>query len=345
MKTPLLPVLSATDDLFASAETPVRVLPQVRRRTRNGPVLHSSPFADGQEVMSLNLTQGCAHQCAFCLARAYPTYPGDEVVNLYADTVDRLEAELSHRREKPKAVYISPATDPFPPLAEVQQETARVVEVLARHGVTAWLMTRGFIRPSAFEMLLAHREHVKITLGLTTVDRHLQRLLEPLAAPPALRLRQLVQLRKAGIPMRVAVEPLVPTVTDTRDNLTPLLEALADVGVEHVVTGYLFLRPGIQEHLLHVLGPHGLAEPVLAAFAGGPSLAAGRIDPARYLPKARRQRGYAAMMALAAGLGITVSVSAVTNPDFVPPRPAASLHRRSLWLPHLVETSVRAHSA
>ena len=40
---------------------------------------------------------------------------------------------------------------------------------------------------------------------------------------------------------------------------------------------------------------------VLEAFAGGPILSSGTIAPARYLPKARRQRGYAALMALAAG--------------------------------------------
>jgi DNA repair photolyase len=274
-------------------------------------------------VLSLNLTQGCAHRCPFCFARAYPSYPGDDVVYLFQDTARRLDGELNRRTKLPRAVYISPSTDPFPPLPAVQAETARVVEVLAAHGVDAWLMTRGYIRPSALRILEAHREHVQVTFGLTTLDRGRRRLLEPLAAPSRLRLRQIAQLRRLGIAVRVAVEPLIPGLTDSRTNLTALLEALAGAGIQHITTGYLFLRPAIEDNLVRVLEPQGLAEPLLAAFTGGPVLSMGTIAAARYLPKPRRQRGYAALMALAAGFGITVSVSGTSNPDFQTPRRAA----------------------
>jgi hypothetical protein len=60
----------------------------------------------------------------------------------------------------------------------------------------------------------------------------------------------------------------------------------------------------------------------LEAFDGGPLVEVGPGGPARLLPKSRRQRGYATLMALAAGRGIRVSVSAATNPDFLPNRPA-----------------------
>src|SRR5207249_1907975 len=133
----------------------------------------------------------------------------------------------------------SPATDPFPPLNEVQRETARVVEVLARRGIDTWLMTRGYVRPAAFAVLRKHAAHVKVTLAMTTLQRPLQRLLEPLTAPPRLRLRNLRALREAGIVCQAALEPLVPGVTDTRENLLPLLEALESVGVQHVTVGYL----------------------------------------------------------------------------------------------------------
>jgi DNA repair photolyase len=332
--------------LHSSGEQAVHSVPLVKRVPRSGPVLHPSPMADHQDVLSLNLTRGCAHRCAFCPARAYPTYPGDEVVYLFTDTVERLDAELSRRREKPRAVYVSPSTDPFPPLAEVQAETARVVEVLAAHGVTAWLMTRGYIRPSPLRVLAAHRERVKVTVGLTTLDRNLQRILEPLAAPPRLRLRQLAQLRDLGIAFQVALEPLVPTVTDTRENLASLLQALAQEDVRQVLAGYLFLRSGIRDNLICALEPHGLAEAVLEAFTGGPVLSAGRIDLARYLPKVRRQRGYAALMALAANLGITVRISGTTNPDFLTPRQSGKpIASRPLLFPHWSEPSVHVHSA
>ena len=270
--------------------------------------------------MSVNITLGCAQRCAFCCIRAQPFYPGDDVVYLFTNTAKLLKAELAGGRRKPRAVYVSPATDPFPPMAEVQAATAQVVDTVARHGVECWLMTRGYIRPSVLEVFAAHRDRVKVTVGLTTLDRRLQRLLEPLAAPPRLRLRQIAQLRARGIGVKVSLEPLIPGLTDTRSNLQDLLEALAERGVRHVSTSYLFMRSRIQDNLLPALAALGWDQPVLEAFAEGPILSSGGLAAARYLPKPRRQRGYASLMALGANYGITVSVCATTNPDFYTPK-------------------------
>jgi hypothetical protein len=209
--------------------------------------------------------------------------------------------------------------DPFPPIAEIQDESARVIEEVAAEGVDAWIMTRGYIRPGPLERLTAHRERLKLTIAITTLDRGLQRILEPLTAPPRLRLRQIRYLRERGVTVQVAIEPLVPGLTDTRENLTALLRALADVGVCHVFTSYMFLRSGIRENVMHALAPYELGEPVVDAFTAGPRFWAGQMETAQYLPKSRRQRGYAALMAIAAGLDITVSISPASNPDFQGP--------------------------
>jgi DNA repair photolyase len=332
-KKPLfqLPMAGGTD----VAVQPSPRLPRVVRIARTAPLLHAAPLNGDGEVLSLNIAQGCAHRCAFCFASAYPSYPGNDVVYLFDDTPTRLAAELRSRRNRPRAVYISPATDPFMPLPEVQAETAAVVEVLAEHGVEAWLMTRGFIRPAIGRRLAAQRARVQVTVGLTTLDRRLQRLLEPLAAPPRLRLEQIARLREQGIAVQVELAPLVPGVTDSRDNLEPLLAALARCGIRRVMTGYLFLRPAIGEQLVRALSPYGLDEPVLSAFDGGPMLQEGTIAAARYLPKVRRQRGYAALMALASRHGIAVTVSGLTNPDFRLPPPPPDPAPRQRLLPQL----------
>lgn len=295
---------------------------RVERLKRQGPALMPGPFQGQPDVLGLDLTAGCGHRCPFCLARAAPT--GDGAVAVYEDTASQLEDELTLRRFPPRAVVISPSTDPFPPLAEVQAEAARVVELLASRGVEAWLMTRGLIRPSALRALAACRERVRVTVGLTTLDRDIQRAVEPLAAPPRLRLRQLARLRALGIPAQAALEPLIPGLTDTRVSLTAMLEALATAGVRQVVAGYLALRPGVREEFLQSLRAKAWDGLVLDAFADARLLRFGSLPPAYYLSKHTRQRGYAALMALAAGLGITVRVNGITNPDFQGPhRPDA----------------------
>jgi DNA repair photolyase len=168
---------------------------------------------------------------------------------------------------------------------------------------------------------------------LTTLDRGLQRALEPLAAPPRLRLRQVRELKKRELSVQIALEPLIPGITDTRENLTPLLDALANLSVRRISVGYMFLRPGIRANLLAALERCGIADTITEEFSSGPILAAPGLSSARYLSRSRRQRGYAAIMALAAERGIAVGISSMTNPDLPTARgvaPASSSRQRSL---------------
>lgn len=305
-------------------------LPRVERSADAGSLLQPGPWQDKADVLSLNLTHGCVHQCAYCCV------PGAlaQVINLPGNLAARLAQALDARPRRPRAVFLSPACDPFPPLAEVQAETCRVVEVLAERGVEAWLMTRGFIRPTAQRVLAAHRDRIKVTVGLTTPERSLQRVLEPLAASPRLRLRQIRSLRQQGINVQVEVGPLLPGLTDTRGNLEPLLAALAECGIRRVTASYAFLRPSIAAQLLQALEGAGLADLVLTEYQDGPLLRAGVGPAARYLPKARRQRGYAALMSLASRHNIQVTVTGLANPDFQPAVPPPDPPRQ-LLLPGL----------
>jgi hypothetical protein len=119
------------------------------------------------------------------------------------------------------------------------------------------------------------------------------------------------------------LEPLIPGVTDTRSNLLPLLEALALEGIRSLTVGYLVVHQRNQQHLEAVLKPAGLDALVLDEYAGGPELRYGKGMAGRYLPRPRRQRGYAAVMAMAAGFGMRVSVNSLTNPDFSTVAPSA----------------------
>ena len=285
---------------------------KVKRIQARKPVLRDSSLGHLAGICTIQVTDGSLRYDGICEV-------SDGIVGLHFNTAVHLRAELSKRSSLPRAVCVCPGAEPFPPQSEIQAEVVRTVEVLAQRGIDAWLATRGYIRPFALASLTACREHIKLTVGLTTIDRRLQRTLEPLAASPRLRLRQIARLRDLGMTVQVALEPLVPGMTDTRANLVALLETLAGIGVRQITAGYLFLRPVQWDRIRRIWEPTGLAEYLLPAFEHGPVLAGRATLPARFLPKSQRQRGYAALMALAAEFGITVRLSRAANPDFQPP--------------------------
>jgi DNA repair photolyase len=282
--------------------------------------LHPTPLAGSDDVLGLNLLRGCYHRCAFCSVRAAPGQPSDEVF-FFRDSADLLAIELEEVR--PRAVFLSPATDPFPPNDAVQHETGKVVALLAEHGVEAWLMTRGIINSEVLAAWEPWRDKVRITIALTTLDASLVQLLEPETAPAADRLNQIARLAALGFPVQTAIEPLLPTVTDTPTTLASLLDGLKEAGVKSVSTSYLFLRSGIVEQMQAAL-PQKFLAPILKAYTKGPLLTAPGLATARYLPRSQRQRGYATVISLAASRGIRVTVSALTNPDFTVARQPSS---------------------
>jgi DNA repair photolyase len=325
------------------AETPLfKLLPPtlpVVERISEPKVLLKSPGPSSRlyDVLELDYLSGCGHGCPFCPARVGSDGRVHDPIRLVADVADRLTEELLDLPRRPRAVLVSPSTDPFPPLADIQAATSQVVEVLARHGIEAWLMTRGFIRPSALDVLRVHANRVKVTVSLTTLDRALQRALEPLTAPPRLRLKTIQALRAAGVACNAALEPLIPGVTDTRENLMPVLEALAIAGIRQVSVGYLVLTRRNERHLQQALRPMGLDSMVWDEYAHGPMLRSEGGPSGRYLPRSRRQHGYAVLMAMAAGLGMRISVNALTNPDFIA-EPADRLRRNA---PMALQASAR----
>ncbi|MGL4550466.1 MAG: radical SAM protein [Gemmataceae bacterium] len=293
-------------------------LPRLTRVARNGPVLHETGLAPAADVLGLNLTRGCGHRCAFCSVRASPNYPADEVV-LFTNTVELLCDELT--RAQPRAVYLCPGADPFPPYALVQEAAADVVEALAAHGVESWLMTRGEVMPSVLERLRPFAATTRFTVALPTLHPATAALLEADAAPPEVRLELIGRLKEMGFAVQMALDPLVPQVSDTPEALNPLLDALAGRGVTALTASYLFLRQNIAEQMRAAL-PGDVCSAVLTAYEGGPVLTSAGLAGARYLPRSRRQRGYATLMALASRRGMSVTVSSLTNPDFTPTRPA-----------------------
>jgi DNA repair photolyase len=117
----------------------------------------------------------------------------------------------------------------------------------------------------------------------------------------------------------VLLDPILPGLTDTRENLVPLLDALAERGVTRITAGYLALTPNSRSAIEAELGSVHWAQPLLTQYEKGPTVRFDRQVRAQLLPRRERERGYATLIALGAERGITVRINAMTNPDFSPP--------------------------
>lgn len=204
---------------------------------------------------SLNPYRGCSHGCVYCYARPTHEYLGfspgldfESRIVVKADAPELLKEGLSRPSWRPVPLVMSGVTDPYQPGERTLKITRRCLEVLTHHRHPVALITKSRLVERDADLLanLAAHDAAHVTVSVTTLDRSIQRAMEPRAAPPEHRLAAIRTLSKAGIPVAVNVAPVIPGLTE--HEIPAILEAAADAGA--TAAGYVVLRlPGAVEPL------------------------------------------------------------------------------------------------
>src|SRR3990172_5099776 len=166
---------------------------------RKGHVLTRSTLKCLKEVASINPTLGCIHQCAYCYASGYANYPGDGNVLVYANLPEKLKNELSTRRRLPAYVFFSPACDVLQPILQVMKVTYELMRILFENGIGVNLLTKGRIPVKFMQLFQRYKGLVHVQIGITTLNRDIQRKMEPYAASPRERIQNIERLCAVGI--------------------------------------------------------------------------------------------------------------------------------------------------
>lgn len=285
----------------------------VEKRPRRGPILTPSSLPCLRGIPTINVTEGCAHRCIYCYTQGYSGFPGRNRVVLFDNIPDLVRAELPRKRKRPQRVYFSPSSDAFQPLKDVQDITYKTMEILLSAGVEIAFLTKGAIEERFLSLFAASPTRVFAQMGITTLDQGISRTLESDACTPELRLRNAEWLARIGVAVGARLDPLIPGLTDTAANLTPLLTALRDRGVRRIAASYLFLRPAfareVSAQLRHLAGS-GFSEPAWDSCTPANGVGGARM-PSAFL----REQGFERLRKLAAQFGIEVHVCSCKNPD------------------------------
>lgn len=279
---------------------------------RGGAILTPWRCASSDRTFGLDLQEHRNAGILWLDARA----EAGHAIEVFAATPARLEMELERMALPPRAVFLSPTSDPFHGPEEAQSDAVLCAEILARHGITTWIRTRARIACRLRDRLAALGDRVRVTVPLCTTAFELCRQLEPGTASPATRLRQVARLKEAGIPTLISLDPLVIGLHDRQERLLPLLRLLVANGIHQVTAGYLAMPEGNQGRLNSLMGTEECAR-LAAEYRFGPLTTLPSGVAARLLPRVTRQRAYARLAGLGAGEGVSIHVCRWANPDFV----------------------------
>ncbi len=288
----------------------------IRYIERKARVLTKSTLKCLSQVASLNPVLGCIHQCAYCYVRGYSMYPGDGKVLLYGNMVEKLKKELASRRKSPAYVFFSPTCDVLQPVPQVLELTYELMLVLFEDGIGINLLTKGRIPANFLQLFCKYRNLIHVQIGITTLNRDIQRRIEPYASTPMERIRNIEQLLSIGILPEIKLDPLIPGVTDTETNLEALFHKLQGFGVNSTSINYLFLRPQIKKNLHKALGNTSLLPKVMKYYqTGGLMNLLAEHSHVFALDVGYRKRSYERISGLAKDFGISAYVCGCKNPD------------------------------
>ena len=278
----------------------------IRYYGREARTVLNSPETTGMGFWSVNPYVGCAFGCTYCYARYVHRYvveraagsaaPGEAVREELGELppwlaferrifVKRNAAEALRHALRPgserlraltsgEVVVVGTATDPYQPAEREFRVTRGVLEVLAeQRGLSVVIITKSPLVTRDVDVLarIAQRSALTVHLSLITLQRDLQRRLEPRAPTPESRLRALARLREAGIDTGINIMPVLPGITDNPSDLAALVRAVARLGASHVNACALRLQATARQRYLPFIEQEfpQLAERYRTAYADG----------------------------------------------------------------------------
>lgn len=196
---------------------------------------------------SLNPYRGCEHGCIYCFARPTHCYLGfsaglDFETKIIArpNAAALLDQELRRKSYCVDTIAIGTNTDPYQPAEKNLGIMRDCLEVLSAFNHPVGIVTKGSLIERDIDILasMAKRGLVHVGVSVTTLDPKLSRLMEPRVPTPARRVQTIRRLTSAGIPVRVMMSPVVPSVTD--HEIEAVLRAAKEAGAK--AASWIMLR-------------------------------------------------------------------------------------------------------
>jgi len=228
---------------------------------------------------NMNLYRGCSHGCIYCDSRSV-CYRIDhfDAVRPKADALTLLEAEMRSKRST-GVITMGAMSDPYNPLERELQLTRGALELIKRYGFGAAFTTKSALcaRDASLLAEISRRAPVCARLTITCADDDLCRKIEPRVSVSSERFAALRTLSDAGVFAGVWLNPVLPWLTDTEDNIRRIVRMTAENGGRFVVCFFgMTLRTGNREYYFDALQRafHGVREHYLRTYGNAYEISA-----------------------------------------------------------------------
>ena len=209
----------------------------------------------------MNLYRGCQHGCIYCDARStcYQMNHAFEDIEVKINAVALFEKCLKGKRKK-CMIGTGAMSDPYIPLELQYKHMQRCLELIEKYNFGVTIHTKSDLILRDIELLKRIHQKTKcvVQMTLTTYDEKLCKIIEPGVATTKRRVEVLEIMKAHGIPTVVWLDPILPFINDTKENLEGILDYCIRAKVYGILCfGFgLTLREGNREYFYQKLDEH-----------------------------------------------------------------------------------------
>lgn len=185
---------------------------------------------------TVNLYRGCSHGCIYCDSRS-ECYGIDDFAAVRAKehAIPLLERELSGKKRK-GIILTGAMSDPYNPFEAEQKLTRQYLRLCDRYRFGTVIITKSDLvcRDADLLAAIAGRSPAAVNITITAADDALAKRIEPHAPSSSRRFRTLEQLSANNILCGVILLPVLPFLTDTRENISAIVSRAAEAGASWI---------------------------------------------------------------------------------------------------------------
>lgn len=209
----------------------------------------------------MNIYRGCTHGCIYCDSRSkcYNMEHVFEDIEVKINAPELLEDAIRKKRKK-CMIGTGSMCDPYMHIEIELNHTRKCLEIIDRYGFGLSIQTKSDRILRDLDLLKSINDKSKcvVQMTLTTYDENLCKIIEPAVCTTKERYEVLKIMRDNGIPTVVWLDPILPFINGTEENLRGILDYCIDAEVFGIICfGMgLTLRDGSREYFYKNLDKH-----------------------------------------------------------------------------------------
>jgi DNA repair photolyase len=148
---------------------------------------------------------------------------------------------------------IASATDAYQPAEIKYSLTRKCVEVLQEFEIPYYIFTKSSLIERDLELHSRYSHNCFVVWSITTNNENIKRIVEPGTPPSKSIFKVIEKFCKSGIKCVINIDPILPLITDSKEDIANIIESANDVGVKYVSGAILRLRYDIWERMKYIL--------------------------------------------------------------------------------------------